>query len=344
MSSKLQRLFLILVIIALLIVPLGATQAQDSSLTTCDSTLLLLVLLAERDYGYTPTMDVSGFERGQFTPLFDEMRANMGGGSMATPDASTGGSDATADPSMATADGSAGGSGGDGVTEPGPTPDTSLATSESSTSSEDATQGAMMATPDPSMATADPQLATPDASAEQIVQLVPGNVEGEDANCAALRADVEAYLFGSLATNTSAMGGMDMGLAGGDSGASGDMAMGNSMTTTLDGIQEVPGPGDPDGSGSASITINADTNEVCYDIQVSGIQLPASGAHIHVGSAGTAGDVVVPLTAPDASGVSSGCVTTDPAIIEGLTTNPVIYYVNVHTEEFPAGAVRGQLG
>jgi hypothetical protein len=38
----------------------------------CDSTLQLLLFLAERDYGFTsPATDVSTFDRGQFTPFSD---------------------------------------------------------------------------------------------------------------------------------------------------------------------------------------------------------------------------------------------------------------------------------
>jgi hypothetical protein len=74
---------------------------------------------------------------------------------------------------------------------------------------------------------------------------------------------------------------------------------------------------------------------------VSGIA-PATAAHIHVGAAGVAGPVVVPLAPP--TGTSSGCVTgVSPELIKAITQNPQNYYVNVHNAEFPAGALRGQL-
>jgi hypothetical protein len=106
----------------------------------------------------------------------------------------------------------------------------------------------------------------------------------------------------------------------------------------------VPGPGDPDGSGTASLRFNPGQGEVCFELTVSNIGLPATGAHIHVGTETEAGDVVVPLDpAPDASGSASGCVSADPALIQAIMQNPEGYYVNVHNEEFPDGAVRGQL-
>jgi hypothetical protein len=83
---------------------------------------------------------------------------------------------------------------------------------------------------------------------------------------------------------------------------------------------------------------------VCFELTVSDIVLPATAAHIHVGTATEAGDVVVPLDpAPDANGSSSGCVSAEPDLINAIIQNPEGYYVNVHNEEFPDGAVRGQL-
>jgi CHRD domain len=118
---------------------------------------------------------------------------------------------------------------------------------------------------------------------------------------------------------------------------------GRPFTTTLTGAAEVPGPGDPDGSGTASLTLNPGQAEVCWDISVSNITLPATAAHIHVGTATESGPVVVGLSPPGANGTSSGCTSADPTLIKAIIKNPENYYVNVHTLDFPAGAVRGQL-
>jgi hypothetical protein len=111
----------------------------------------------------------------------------------------------------------------------------------------------------------------------------------------------------------------------------------------MTGAAEVPGPGDPDGSGTATIILNSGTNEVCWEITVSGITLPATAAHIHVAPVGVAGPVVVALSPPDATGFSSGCRSADSALIKTIRKNPELYYVNVHTSDYPGGAIRGQL-
>lgn len=116
---------------------------------------------------------------------------------------------------------------------------------------------------------------------------------------------------------------------------------GRKLSTTLTGAAEVPGPGDPDGAGSAHITVNVGQTEVCYTLAVSGID-PATAAHIHIGAPDVAGPVVVPLAAPT-SGSSSGCATVSRELAKDILKNPSDYYVNVHNAAFPAGAVRGQL-
>jgi hypothetical protein len=116
------------------------------------------------------------------------------------------------------------------------------------------------------------------------------------------------------------------------------------LTATLRGKAEVPGPGDSDGSGQSNVFLNQEADHICFSIVVSDIELPAAAAHIHAGKAGVAGAVVVPLAPPDETGVSSGCVSdVDPALIQAIIAKPAQYYVNVHTTDFPAGALRGQL-
>lgn len=117
---------------------------------------------------------------------------------------------------------------------------------------------------------------------------------------------------------------------------------GRPLTTTLTGAAEVPGPGDPDGTGTASITLNHGQGEVCYELTVDKIAT-ANAAHIHSGAVDKAGPPIATLT-PPAEGSSKGCVALDKDKIKDVIQNPANYYVNVHNAEFPDGAVRGQLG
>jgi len=102
--------------------------------------------------------------------------------------------------------------------------------------------------------------------------------------------------------------------------------------------------GDPDGTGSALITVNRGQREVCWHLSVANITLPASLSHIHRAAPGVQGPPVVTLTPPDASGASSGCKSdVDPALLNELVESPESFYVNVHNSVYPPGAVRGQL-
>jgi hypothetical protein len=119
---------------------------------------------------------------------------------------------------------------------------------------------------------------------------------------------------------------------------------GRPFFTTLTGEAEVPGPGDPDGTGSAALQLNQGQGTICYDLEVSGID-PANAAHIHFITPGAGrGPVVVPLE-PPTDGSSSACAEgVDPELIKAIRQNPENYYVNVHNAAFPDGALRGDLG
>lgn len=102
------------------------------------------------------------------------------------------------------------------------------------------------------------------------------------------------------------------------------------------------GVGDPDATGSARVQLVGEST-ICWSIAVENIPLPAIGAHIHPGQVQQNGPVAVPLSNPDLDGVSIGCTAVDPAIVAAIAAEPRAYYLNVHTTEFPAGALRGQL-
>jgi hypothetical protein len=114
------------------------------------------------------------------------------------------------------------------------------------------------------------------------------------------------------------------------------------LRSSLTGLQEVPGPGDPDGTGTAIVRANPAEGQVCWNLSVRDID-SATAAHIHRGSAGTSGPPVVPLATPGADGRSEGCAAAERALVHEIANRPFEFYVNVHSAAFPAGAVRGQL-
>jgi CHRD domain len=124
------------------------------------------------------------------------------------------------------------------------------------------------------------------------------------------------------------------------------LAAGRPLSAALTGAAEVPGPGDADASGTALITLNEGQGEVCFNLDWAGIDGTVVAAHIHVGPAGVAGGIVVPLFAGAflGTGSASGCISgVSEELIKAIRQDPAGYYVNIHSTVFPAGAVRGQL-
>lgn len=116
------------------------------------------------------------------------------------------------------------------------------------------------------------------------------------------------------------------------------------LTATLAGGDAETPPGDPDGSGTATITVDPTAGTLCWEFSTENVG-PGSASHIHAGAAGVAGDVVVPLDTDGFEESSEGCITPmeDAAVLQDIVDSPADFYVNVHTADFPGGAVRGQL-
>lgn len=120
--------------------------------------------------------------------------------------------------------------------------------------------------------------------------------------------------------------------------------------------------GDPNGRGEAYVFgIDGDPITLCYVLTADRIDPTfvagqTGMAHIHRGIEGQNGPVVAALAFP-VGGDAADCLTEgesgkfprigmagEPAsIVADILSHPEQYYVNVHTGEFPAGAIRGQL-
>jgi CHRD domain len=132
-----------------------------------------------------------------------------------------------------------------------------------------------------------------------------------------------------------------------------DLDLPRQLAAGLNGANEFPGPGDPDGRGLGLVRTGRE--RVCFALGWSGIAPPIF-AHIHTGAAGVAGPVVVlffdvpelagapTATLPATVAAAAGCVgDQDPALLRDIRRRPAAYYVNIHTPEFVPGAIRGQL-
>lgn len=114
-----------------------------------------------------------------------------------------------------------------------------------------------------------------------------------------------------------------------------------SYTVTLNDTNEFPGPGDPAGSGNATITVNGTTGQVCLNLTTAGLS-SITAAHIHPGAAGTANPPVVDFNVTSGTSVAK-CVASTPLQAAAIIAAPASFYLNAHTADFPNGAIRGQL-
>ena len=126
---------------------------------------------------------------------------------------------------------------------------------------------------------------------------------------------------------------------------------GRPLSTSMSGSQENP-PNSSPATGTTAVRLNHGQGSVCYDMSVSNLTTAPSMAHIHKAPAGTNGSIVIHLfgtggaPAPTTTSftITNFCQTgISQALIKDIVQNPDQYYVNVHTQTFPGGEIRGQL-
>ena len=113
------------------------------------------------------------------------------------------------------------------------------------------------------------------------------------------------------------------------------------LSAKLSAKQEVPAPKGVPAAATGTFTGKLVGTKLTWKLTFSGLSGPALAAHIHMGKAGKAGNVIVPLCPPGCKSGKSGTTTVKKdvrdAIEHGLT------YVNVHTAKNPGGEIRGQV-
>lgn len=138
------------------------------------------------------------------------------------------------------------------------------------------------------------------------------------------------------------------------------LAAPHNMRTHLSGDEEVPAR-DTDAQGQAIFQVNGDGTAISYQLIVANIE-NVTQAHIHMASAGSNGGIVVWLypSAPPSQlipGRSQGTLgegeITAASLVGALAGKPLSdlldamnsggTYVNVHTQRFPPGEIRGQV-
>jgi len=108
----------------------------------------------------------------------------------------------------------------------------------------------------------------------------------------------------------------------------------------LSGATETP-PGAAHGVGDAIIAFHGDSL-VCWRFAHLHGFTDATSAHVQIGAAGRTGQVVIGLS-PGPRLHHQGCVPVSPALSSRIWARPNGYYVNVHSYQYPQGAVRAQL-
>lgn len=123
------------------------------------------------------------------------------------------------------------------------------------------------------------------------------------------------------------------------------------LTVDLSSDVEVPACDGSTASGTATLTIDEDAGTITVEIAADGLTTRVTAAHLHMGVAGVAGDVVCTLLS-EATEPTDGAITIEgtcpgegeadfDTLHDAINTDQI--YVNVHTDLCPSGEIRGDV-
>ncbi len=159
-----------------------------------------------------------------------------------------------------------------------------------------------------------------------------GEVPSDAGTLASMRTNPSAFYFNVHNSDHPAGAVRGQVLGGG--------ASGSALAAKVSGAREVGNPGDPNGDGFASVIFDDGTAHFYFNVSNT---VEPSAAHIHRGTAAENGSIVIDPSADFTDGVAVASVAVDDDLEREILAGPHRFYFNVHTSEFPTGAVRGQL-
>jgi hypothetical protein len=112
------------------------------------------------------------------------------------------------------------------------------------------------------------------------------------------------------------------------------------LSGDLDVTQATTNPSNVgNGSGSITGTYDSDSNTIDYTITFADLQAPVTVMHFHTAPVGSTGGVALGIADTSSPSVGTGVLTEgdESDLLGGL------WYVNVHTSDFPGGEIRGQV-
>ncbi len=115
------------------------------------------------------------------------------------------------------------------------------------------------------------------------------------------------------------------------------------LVATLQGTQEVPANGSP-GIGNGIVVIDAAGTSLSYSVPYTGLVSTVIANHFHRAAAGVNGPVIFGIN-QNIGSTSGTLVGTWPAMTNAQVSDMIagLYYLNIHTNAFPGGEIRGQL-
>jgi hypothetical protein len=116
------------------------------------------------------------------------------------------------------------------------------------------------------------------------------------------------------------------------------------FTVPLSGDQVVPVAGDLDGGGGVFVAMGRKTGTFCFFADTANISPALTSVELHRGERGQVGVVVAALHGSSTDPDVSGCLTFDRELVQDIERRRAAYYIDIHNDEFPGGALRAQLG